>query len=264
MNSDSISPLETSTVALARDRQVALRRSPDNRLDLYVPDDEAALNWLELWQQLKHLLAASERFWQSSMAVRLVAGTRLLDNRQLEGISAALAEVELQLQCVSTQRRQTAVAAATAGYSVEQHPLVSPFANTSDRGSYPTAAEPLYLKTTIRSGMEVRHQGTAILLGDVNPGGAIIASGDIIIWGRLRGLAHAGARGDRRESRIYALVMEPTQLRIANLVARGAKAPGGLNVEVAYIAAEGIRITSGLDFVKTHSFSQSEGCWTPR
>ena len=57
-------------------------------------------------------------------------------------------------------------------------------------------------------------------MGDVNPGARVSASGDVMVWGRLRGIAHAGQDGDR-EARIIALQLRPLQLRIADQVARG-------------------------------------------
>jgi septum site-determining protein MinC len=53
--------------------------------------------------------------------------------------------------------------------------------------------------------------------GDVNPGAEIIAAGDIIIWGKLRGNVHAGAEGDENAV-VCALDMTPNQLRIAGYI----------------------------------------------
>jgi septum site-determining protein MinC len=55
-------------------------------------------------------------------------------------------------------------------------------------------------------------------MGDVNPGAEIIAGGDVIVWGRLRGLVHAGALGDETAV-ICALSLNPTQLRISDQIA---------------------------------------------
>jgi septum site-determining protein MinC len=113
-------------------------------------------------------------------------------------------------------------------------------------------AEPLYLQLTVRSGVEIRHPGTIVILGDLNPGGAVIAEGDIFVWGRLRGVAHAGAGGNR-ECRIMALQMEPTQLRIADAVARAPESPPAqFYPEVAYVTPQGIRIARAADFSKTN------------
>jgi septum site-determining protein MinC len=75
---------------------------------------------------------------------------------------------------------------------------------------------------TLRSGFKVSHHGHIIVLGDVNPGAEVIAGGSVIVWGRLRGVVHAGADGDEK-SVVCALEMDPTQLRIAGLVANPIK-----------------------------------------
>lgn len=252
--SDSIiSTVSQSDPIVDFDSQVRLKRDGE-RLQLILPPESempGAANWFELWQQLKQRLNGGERFWQENTPVHLMAQDQLLDALKLQAIADALLELQLQLQRVYTTRRQTAVAAATAGYSVEQQP---PSYSLQTQPAEPTELliEPLYLQLTVRSGVEIRHPGTIVILGDLNPGGAVIAAGDIFIWGRLRGVAHAGANGNRA-CRIMALQMEPTQLRIADAVAR---APGTLPEqfypEVAYVTSEGIRIARATDFAKTH------------
>ncbi|MBK7894707.1 MAG: septum site-determining protein MinC [Anaerolineaceae bacterium] len=76
----------------------------------------------------------------------------------------------------------------------------------------------LILKETLRSGRSIYHEGHVVVIGDVNPGAEIVASGDVIVWGRLRGLVHAGALGDETAV-ICALELTPTQLRIADQIA---------------------------------------------
>ncbi|RUS47654.1 septum site-determining protein MinC [Cohnella sp. AR92] len=82
--------------------------------------------------------------------------------------------------------------------------------------------EPLGLQTItgiIRSGQVVSHDGHLLLIGDVNPGGTILSTGDIFIMGALRGMAHAGCEGNEN-SIIAASLMTPTQLRIAEVISR--------------------------------------------
>lgn len=75
----------------------------------------------------------------------------------------------------------------------------------------------IFVHRTLRSGFKVSHHGHVIVLGDVNPGAEVIAGGSILIWGRLRGVVHAGADGDD-SAVVCALEMQPTQLRIAGLL----------------------------------------------
>jgi septum site-determining protein MinC len=238
--------------------QVQLK-SKEGRLLLILPPESqvsaSELSWSDIWQQIRQRLNAGDRFRISNTPVHLMAQDRLVDARQLQELADALNEVQLRLISVSTSRRQTAIAAVTSGYSVEQlQPVTS--LNSEPKATAIPQADALYLEMTVRSGVEIRHPGTVIILGDLNPGGIVIADGDIIIWGRLRGIAHAGAGGNR-ECLIMALQMEPTQLRIADAVARAPeKPPMQFFPEVAHITPQGIRIARATDFSR-NQFTKS-------
>jgi septum site-determining protein MinC len=73
----------------------------------------------------------------------------------------------------------------------------------------------LFLNRTLRSGTRIEFPGHVVVLGDVNPGAEIVAEGNVIVWGRVRGMIHAGSKGDRGAV-ICALDLSPTQLRIAD------------------------------------------------
>ncbi|GGD54613.1 septum site-determining protein MinC [Paenibacillus nasutitermitis] len=71
----------------------------------------------------------------------------------------------------------------------------------------------------IRSGQTVEHHGNLLLMGDLNPGGSLLCTGDIYVLGSLRGLAHAGTAG-KTEAIIAASLLRPTQLRISEVISR--------------------------------------------
>ncbi|MBX9259010.1 septum site-determining protein MinC [Desmonostoc muscorum CCALA 125] len=246
--------------------QVQLK-SEGGRLLLILPPESqvpaSELSWSDIWQQTRQRLNAGDRFRISNTPVHLMAQDRLVDARQLQELAEALSEVQLRLISVSTSRRQTAIAAVTSGYSVEQlQPVTS--LNTEPKATAIPQADALYLEMTVRSGVEIRHPGTVILLGDLNPGGIVIADGDIIVWGRLRGIAHAGAGGNL-SCLIMALQMEPTQLRIADAVARAPeKSPMQFSPEVAHITPQGIRIARATDFSRNQltKINQQPGIFT--
>lgn len=73
----------------------------------------------------------------------------------------------------------------------------------------------LFLDHTLRSGTRIEFAGHVVVLGDVNPGAEIIAEGNIIVWGRLRGMVHAGSDGEQAAV-VCALEFSPMQLRIAD------------------------------------------------
>ena len=76
-----------------------------------------------------------------------------------------------------------------------------------------------YHKGSIRSGQCLTFDGSVVVIGDVNPGGEIKASGNIIILGQLKGIAHAGCNG-MTDAFVSAIYMIPVQLRIADIITR--------------------------------------------
>lgn len=87
---------------------------------------------------------------------------------------------------------------------------------------------------TLRSGMRIEFAGHVIVFGDVNSGAEVIAGGSVIIWGRLRGVVHAGAQGNRAAV-VCALELFPTQLRIASEIAVSPEHHGKAQPEIVYI-----------------------------
>lgn len=79
--------------------------------------------------------------------------------------------------------------------------------------------EMVVVNRTLRGGQEIRTESSVLVCGNVNPGAQIIAGGSIDIRGTCRGLVHAGAAGDTKAF-IIADHLMPTQIRIANLIAR--------------------------------------------
>jgi septum site-determining protein MinC len=82
----------------------------------------------------------------------------------------------------------------------------------------PPPPQTLYHVGTLRGGQALHHDGNIVIVGDVNPGTELVATGDIVVFGRLLGVAHAGAQGDA-SAKVYALALDATQLRIASCIA---------------------------------------------
>ena len=76
----------------------------------------------------------------------------------------------------------------------------------------------LWIRQTIRSGTRIEYPSHVVVMGDVNPGAEVISNGSVIVWGRLRGVVHAGVAGDQKAV-VCALEFSPTQLRIAGEIA---------------------------------------------
>ena len=74
-----------------------------------------------------------------------------------------------------------------------------------------------FIKNSLRSGMKVEYEGSVVILGDVNAGAEVVAEDNIVILGNLRGLAHAGAKGNKKAI-IAANMIDCPQVRIANII----------------------------------------------
>ena len=96
----------------------------------------------------------------------------------------------------------------------------------------------LFISKTIRSGTRIEYPGNIVIVGDVNPGAEVIAEGNVIVWGRVRGVIHAGVKGNR-EAFICALDLSANQLRIADEVSAMLKPQKDPKPEIASINSEG-------------------------
>jgi septum site-determining protein MinC len=75
------------------------------------------------------------------------------------------------------------------------------------------------IKRTIRSGQRIKYPTNIVIMGDINPGAVVIAGGDIVVLGKLKGVVHAGADGST-VAEVVALKLQPTQLRIGSIISR--------------------------------------------
>ena len=106
----------------------------------------------------------------------------------------------------------------------------------------PPSPATLYHRGTLRGGQTLQQLGSIVVVGDVNPGAELVATGDIVVCGALRGTVHAGAQGDAT-ARVYALELAATQLRIATYIAAddGRRAPAREPL-VAFVERDGIAL----------------------
>lgn len=80
-----------------------------------------------------------------------------------------------------------------------------------------STSETKFHKGALRSGQRLEFEGSLVVIGDVNDGAEVVASENIVILGTLRGLAHAGAKGNK-DAIISASSIEAPQIRIANVI----------------------------------------------
>lgn len=79
------------------------------------------------------------------------------------------------------------------------------------------SSETKFVRTSLRSGQRAEYEGSIVVLGDVNGGAEVIAGENVVVLGCIRGMVHAGAKGNK-EAIITAGSIEATQIRISNVV----------------------------------------------
>ena len=186
--------------------------------------------------ELNERLSRTASFFRGAQLTLVVENSQV-GPAQLEEINRMLTPHEITLRRIATDNTALASAGSSLGLQVsgtdapgEIMPETPPRAAVPALLAPVTAAEPdtvdssesypaIVVRRTLRSGASIRHEGHIIVVGDVNPGAELIATGDVIVWGKLRGLVHAGALGDSNAI-VCALRFEPTQLRIGNSIAR--------------------------------------------
>ncbi len=142
--------------------------------------------------------------------------------RDIYKLASLLNESGCKLLSIQSDIPETIVSAAALGYQTQLAKNYNEgIAQQVDRNlPGKSSANTLFHKGTLRSGDHLKAEGDVLLLGDVNPGAKISAGGNVMVWGRLRGVAHAGKEGNNN-ARIIALQLRPLQLRIADVIARG-------------------------------------------
>jgi len=150
--------------------------------------------WHELLNELGMQLdrPSAQSFFQGAR-VLLDTGSRTIEVVQLEELIALLAQHNMTLASVMGAR-ETQEAFEQVQATLPPPPeSLSRVNDQGHLGEESEAALPagsaLLIRRTVRSGQVVRNAGTIVIIGDVNPGAEVIAEGDIIVWGKLRGYA---------------------------------------------------------------------------
>jgi septum site-determining protein MinC len=174
-------------------------------------------SYQDIIEELEDKLSSDQRQHEGSplIAVRLKAGNRYLSEDQEE-----------ELRNLVRSKKNLVVESIDSNVISRQDAL-----------NWKKDTEITSVSKIIRSGQVLEVRGDLLLLGDVNPGGTVMAGGNIFVLGALRGIAHAGCSGNE-EAVIASSVMKPSQLRIADVVSRApdtTKVVDGVEMECAYI-----------------------------
>jgi septum site-determining protein MinC len=161
----------------------------------------------------------------------LDVGNHILRAAELGHLRDKISEEDLSLWAVLSNSPITEETARTLGLATR---INKP---QPERSSHPldttlSGEQAVLVRRTLRSGFSLQHSGHVIVIGDVNPGAEIVAGGDVVVWGRLRGMVHAGAQGNE-DAVVCALDLSPTQLRISGQIAITPRRRGKPQPEIA-------------------------------
>jgi septum site-determining protein MinC len=177
----------------------------------------------EEWQSVLNELAAridEQSAFFTAARITIEVGERPVPKHELTSLKALLERRGLTLWSVHSDSDTTLNAAQLLDLHTATSSGVAARGDSGD--GVPISPEEegtigIMIRRTLRSGRTVHSTGHVVVFGDVNPGAEIVAVGDVIVWGRLRGNVHAGAEGDENAI-VCALDMTPTQLRIARYI----------------------------------------------
>lgn len=161
----------------------------------------------------------------------LDVGNHILKAAEMGHLRDQVSERELTLWCVLSNSPRTQETAQTMGLATRiSRPSPERAMHTLETAV--SGDQAVLVRRTLRSGYSLSHPGHVIIIGDVNPGAEIVAGGDVVVWGRLRGMVHAGAQGNE-DAIICALDLSPTQIRIAGQISIPPKRRGRPQPEMA-------------------------------
>lgn len=187
-------------------------------------------DWEKNRQALFKMVGERQEFWRGAR-VALDSRTVVIGEDEILDLKDELSRYDLTLWAVLSASPSTQLAAQKLGLATrfnrpekEEVEVLSTIVHEGEGA--------VLINKTLRSGYRVEYAGHVIVLGDVNPGAEIIAAGNIIVWGRLRGVVHAGAEGNT-QAVVCALDFQPTQLRIADQIALPPQRKGKPQPEVA-------------------------------
>lgn len=176
--------------------------------------------WSEQVGRLVKLIEAQGTFFNGAQ-VMLAVGARDLRRGELASAQRQLEKHNVSLIGVLSDSMNTQGAALKLGLNVDlssgeletqQVSVAMPKPPPIDPEEHGTPG--VLINHTLRNGRTVHSEGHVVVLGDVNAGAVVVAGGDVVVWGRLRGVVHAGANGNEKAV-VCALHLAPTQLRIA-------------------------------------------------
>ena len=247
------------------EKGVVFKASTDGLVIVFDPQEK----FEQIYEQLERKLNSAGFFFQSRLFAATYRGRKLTTEEE-QKISRMMAEktgaktviFEIDRNYMTDEHRRPTPEMTAEGTQnsrdQEQVQEPEPYLQTTPDRPAPVRRRTRFAdldecmtkfhKGTLRSGKFISYEGNVVVIGDVNPGAEVEATGNIVVVGTLRGIVHAGASGNK-EACVVALNLQPTQLRIADIITRMRErrpASQGIVPEQAYIKDDAIVIETFL------------------
>ena len=194
---------------MASNQIVLIKGQLDGSIDIIL--DESA-DFSEIKESLQSKISKGKSFFKDAESVVSFKGRNISDDEEQQLIDIIIQETELDITFIrGGWRKDTGILTKT---TTPPEPMLARAAQV--KTSY-MESNTAYYKTGLRGGQSIKFEGSVVIMGDVNPGSEVVANGNVIILGALKGMAHAGAGGDDT-CFVSALDLKPTQLRIAETI----------------------------------------------
>lgn len=166
--------------------------------DLFIIKINEEAKFEDIVKEMKHKVVQLKRLYKNEKTPVRVTG-KVLKNREIEEIEQIITDV-LKVEVEFDMPRGLGLSNIKRTFAREI-----------------STSETKFHHGSLRSGQRLEEEGSIVILGDVNSGAEVIASDNIVVLGTLRGLAHAGAKGNN-EAIIAAGRLDTVQMRISNIV----------------------------------------------
>ena len=166
--------------------------------DLFIIKINEEAKFEDIVKEMKHKVVQLKKLYKNEKIPVRVTG-KVLKNREIEEIEQIITDV-LKVEVEFDMPRGLGLSNIKRTFAREI-----------------STSETKFHHGSLRSGQRLEEEGSIVILGDVNSGAEVIASDNIVVLGTLRGLAHAGAKGNN-EAIIAAGRLDTVQMRISNIV----------------------------------------------
>ena len=183
--------------------QPVVLKSSKNGIHLILDDK---LPFDELLDEIKKKFIDSEKFFKDARIAISFEGRELNQQEQFEIIEMIRQYTTITIICI-------------LDYDELMDEVIQRRMNVYEEEHSPQTGH--FYKGTLRSGQQIESETSMVILGDVNPGAKVVAKGNIVILGALKGIAYAGADGDA-SCFVAALEMDPVQIKIGDHIGRAA------------------------------------------